>query len=86
MIETCEVLESGTCEDLESGICEEVEYGTCEDLEPGTCEVLKTGICEVRGTNEDLIRKPEQAVILVRKRFGNQEGAKSKTSSSKIRV
>jgi hypothetical protein len=27
------------------------------------CEVLKLGICEVRGTDEDLIRKPEQAVF-----------------------
>jgi hypothetical protein len=40
-------------------------------------------ICEVRGIDEDLIWKPEQAVIFVRKRFGDQEGAKSKTSSQK---
>jgi hypothetical protein len=73
-----------TCEDLESGTCEDLEFGTCGDLESGTCEVLKTGICEVRGIDEDLIRKPEQAAIFVRKRFGNQEGAKSKTSSQKF--
>jgi hypothetical protein len=75
MVETCEVLESGTCEDL--------EFGTREDLESRNCEVLKTGICEVRGIDEDLIRKPEQAMIFVKKKFGNQEGAKSKTSSQK---
>jgi hypothetical protein len=46
-------------------------------------ELAKSGICEVRGTDEDLIRKPEQAVIFVRKRFGSREGAKSKTSSQK---
>jgi hypothetical protein len=40
-------------------------------------------ICEVRGIDEDLIWKPEQAAIFVRKRFGDQEGAKSKTSSQK---
>jgi hypothetical protein len=53
MIETYEVLEPGICEDLESG----------------TCEVLKTGICEVREIDEDLIWKPEQAAIFVRKRL-----------------
>jgi hypothetical protein len=75
MVEICEVLESETCKDL--------EYETCKDLKSGTCEVLKTGICEVRGIDEDLIRKLEQAMIFVKKRFGNQEGAKSKTSSQK---
>jgi hypothetical protein len=35
------------------------------------------------GIDEDLIRKPEQAMIFVKKKFGNQEGAKSKTSSQK---
>jgi hypothetical protein len=63
--------------------CEDLESGTCEDLESGTREVMKSRIFEVRGTDEDLIRKPEQAVIFVRKRFGSQEGAKSKTSSQK---
>jgi hypothetical protein len=53
------------------GTCEVLESGTYEDLESGTCEVLKTRICEVRGIDEDLIRKPEQAVIFVRKKFGN---------------
>jgi hypothetical protein len=67
MIETCEVLEPGICEDLESG----------------TCKVLETGICEVRGIDEDLIWKLEQAAIFIKKRFGDQEGAKSKTSSQK---
>jgi hypothetical protein len=66
---------SGTREDLESRIG--------EDLESGTCEVLKTGDCEVRGIDEDLIWKPEQAMIFIRKRFGNHEVAKSKTSSQK---
>jgi hypothetical protein len=56
-----------------------------EDLESGTCEVLKTGICEVRGIDEDLIRKPEQAMIFVKNKFRNQEGAKLKTSSQKSR-
>jgi hypothetical protein len=60
-----------------------LESRTCEDLEFGTYEVLKTGICEVQGIDEDLIRKPEQVMIFVKKRFGNQEGAKSKTSSQK---
>jgi hypothetical protein len=61
-----------------SGICEDLESETCEDLKSGTCEVLKTGICEVRGVDEDLI-----AMIFLKKRFGNHEGAKSKTSSQK---
>jgi hypothetical protein len=62
---------------------EDLESETFEDLESGTCEVVKTGICEVWEIDEDLIRKPEQAMIFVKKRFGNQEGAKSKTSSQK---
>jgi hypothetical protein len=60
-----------------SGICEDLESGTCEDLKSGTCEVLKTGICEVRGVDEDLI------AMILKKRFGNHEVAKSKTSSQK---
>jgi hypothetical protein len=60
--------------------------GTCEVLESGTCEVLESGIREVRGSGEDLIRKPERVVIFVRKKFGDQEGAKSKTSPQKVRV
>jgi hypothetical protein len=64
-----------------SGTYEDLESETFEDLESGTCEVVKTGICEVWEIDEDLIRKPEQAMIFVKKRFGNQEGAKSKTSS-----
>jgi hypothetical protein len=59
--------------------------GTCEVLESGTCEVLESGICEVRGSSEGLIREPEQAVNFVKKRFGDQEGAKSKTSLQNVR-
>jgi hypothetical protein len=40
----------------------------------------------VRGSGEDMIREPEQAVNFVKQRFGDQEGAKSKTSPQKVRV
>jgi hypothetical protein len=78
MIGTYEVLELGTCEVLESGIC--------EVLETGTCKVLESGSCEVCGSGEVLIQKPEQVVIFMKKRLGDQEGAKSKTSPQKVLV
>jgi hypothetical protein len=68
------------------GTCEVLESGTCEVLESGTCEVLESRIYVVRGSGEDLIRKPEQAVIFVKKRFGDKEGAKSKASPQKVWV
>jgi hypothetical protein len=55
------------------GTCEVLESGTCEVLESRTCEVLESRIYEVRGSGEDLIRKLEQAVIFVKKRFGDKE-------------
>jgi hypothetical protein len=55
----------------------------CELQESGTCEVLESRICEVRESSEVLIREPQRVVIFMNKRFGNQEGAKSKTSPQK---
>jgi hypothetical protein len=68
------------------GSCEVLESGTCEVLGSGTCVVLESGICEVREFGEVLIWNPEQAVIFIKQRFGDQEGAKSKTSPQKVRV
>jgi hypothetical protein len=60
--------------------------GSCEVLESGTSEVLGSGTYEVRECGVVLIRKPKQVVIFIKKSFGDQEGAKSKTSPQKVRV
>jgi hypothetical protein len=77
MVEICEVLESGIYEVLELGICEVLELGIYKVLELGTYEVLESRIWW---------RLDSRATVssdFMNKRFGDHEGAKSKTSPQK---